>query len=51
MDLHDSVHHLAQIVVSGSPKTVGVDKAIQAEPTVTEKEVQTTSRTYGDVLS
>ena len=50
-DLRDSVHHLAQMVIAGSPKTVGVDKAIQAEPTVTDKEVQTVSRTYADVLS
>ena len=29
-DLHDSVQHLAQMVMTWSPKTVGVDKAIQA---------------------
>ena len=50
-DLCDSVQHLAQMVMTGSPKTVRVDKAIQAEPTVTEKEVQTVSRTYAVVLS
>ena len=50
-DLGDSVHHFAQMVMAGSTKTVGVDKAIQAEPTVTEKEVQTVSRIYGDMLS
>ena len=50
-DLRDSVQHLAQMVMTGSSKTVSVDKAIQAEPTVTEKEVQTVSRTYADVLS
>ena len=50
-DLRDSVHHLAQMVMAESVKIVGVDKAIQAEPTVTEKEVQTVSCTYADVLS
>ena len=50
-DLRDSVHHLAQMVIAGSPKTVGVDKAVQAEPAVADKEVQTVSRTYADVRS
>ena len=50
-DLRNSVHHLAQMVIVGLPKTVGVDKAIQAETTVAEKEVQTMSRMYADVLS
>ena len=50
-DLRDSVHHLAHMVMAGSPKTVGMDKAVQAEPTVTEKEVQTVSHMYADVLS
>ena len=50
-DMRDSVHHLAQMVIAGSPTTVGVDKAIQAEPAVADKEVQSVSRTYADVLS
>ena len=50
-DLRDSVHHLAQMVIAGSPTTVRVDKAIQAEPAVANKEVQSVSRTYADVLS
>ena len=37
--------------MAGSPQTVGVDNAIQAEPTVADKGVQTVSRTYADVLS
>ena len=50
-DLCDSVHHLVQMVIAGSPKTVGVDRAVQAETTVAEKEVQTVCCTYADVLS
>ena len=50
-DLRDSVHDLAQMVIAGSPKTVGVDKAIQAEPAAADKEVQTVGYTYADVLS
>ena len=50
-ELHDSVHHFAQMLMAGSPETVGVDKAIQAEPMVIEKKVQTACRKYADVLS
>ena len=50
-DLRDSVHHLAKMVMAGSLNIVVVDKAIQAEPIVTEKEVRTMSHKYADVLS
>ena len=51
VDLCDSVDHLAQMVMTWSPKTVGKDKAFQSEPMVTEKKVQNVSPRYADVLS
>ena len=50
-DLCDSVHHLAQMVLTGSLASIGVDKAIQAGPTIIEKKVETVTHTYTNVLS